>query len=413
MKFNENLRNLRREKDLSQEALAIDMNVSRQTISKWENGTAMPDLKKLTELAEYFSVSMDTLLGTAVEKDGGESAENGGADNDNLKQYINDLLAYSEANQQAQNKKTVKTFYIFTVVIIVVFVFVLVSTYNNLSDKINSLSQSLFNLQMDKGNYYGDYVEDNGNYISSRVVSLGKDKPYVARMHFEYSPESYPKNGEVYFLIPQKEGDAVKAEAVLENGVFTADADVDITLDKEIYLCIDDSDTVEKKEVSANYAADCIEITVLTSPFAEVNVEYNTNTKTIDFDTSFTIDSMLYLRKGTEGKFTSAKLVATHNGEEKYTKELTVKERTPDRENRADYIVEIPSVSFSLPYNGYSENEETETLYISVTDELGVEYRYYPCIGGDSFFNFGMEEHCELIFNTDSGKAVISDITEY
>ncbi|MDE6123995.1 MAG: helix-turn-helix domain-containing protein, partial [Eubacterium sp.] len=52
MKFDENLRNLRKEKDLSQEYLAEKMGVSRQTISKWENGTAMPDLKKLTELAE-------------------------------------------------------------------------------------------------------------------------------------------------------------------------------------------------------------------------------------------------------------------------------------------------------------------------------------------------------------------------
>ena len=42
------------------------MNVSRQTISKWENGTAMPDLKKLTDLASLFDVSMDELLGTKL-----------------------------------------------------------------------------------------------------------------------------------------------------------------------------------------------------------------------------------------------------------------------------------------------------------------------------------------------------------
>lgn len=42
------------------------MNVSRQNISKWENGTAMPDLKKLTDLATLFDVSMDELLGTKL-----------------------------------------------------------------------------------------------------------------------------------------------------------------------------------------------------------------------------------------------------------------------------------------------------------------------------------------------------------
>lgn len=39
------------------------MKVSGQTVSKWENGTAMPDLKKLTALAEYFGITMDELLG--------------------------------------------------------------------------------------------------------------------------------------------------------------------------------------------------------------------------------------------------------------------------------------------------------------------------------------------------------------
>ena len=70
MKFSDNLRNLRKEKDYSQEFLAEVMNVSRQTVSKWENGSAMPDLKKLTELAEFFGTSMDGLLGI-------EGTENG------------------------------------------------------------------------------------------------------------------------------------------------------------------------------------------------------------------------------------------------------------------------------------------------------------------------------------------------
>lgn len=67
MKFSDNLRNLRREKEYSQEYLAERLGVTRQTISKWENGTAMPDLKKLTEIAELFDTTMDKLLGTEKE----------------------------------------------------------------------------------------------------------------------------------------------------------------------------------------------------------------------------------------------------------------------------------------------------------------------------------------------------------
>ena len=66
MKFDENLRAFRKQKEFSQEYLAEKMNVSRQNISKWEKGTAMPDLKKLTDLASLFDVSMDELLGTKL-----------------------------------------------------------------------------------------------------------------------------------------------------------------------------------------------------------------------------------------------------------------------------------------------------------------------------------------------------------
>ena len=66
IKFDENLRAFRKQKEFSQEYLAEKMNVSRQTISKLENGTAMPDLKKLTDLATLFDVSMDELLGTKL-----------------------------------------------------------------------------------------------------------------------------------------------------------------------------------------------------------------------------------------------------------------------------------------------------------------------------------------------------------
>lgn len=54
---------LRRKKHISQQQLADVVGVSFQTISKWENGNAMPDITNLPILAEYFNVSVDQLLG--------------------------------------------------------------------------------------------------------------------------------------------------------------------------------------------------------------------------------------------------------------------------------------------------------------------------------------------------------------
>ena len=62
MNFGSNLRKLRKEKNLTQEALAECLNVSAQTVSKWENGASMPDISLLPLLADYFQVSVDSLL---------------------------------------------------------------------------------------------------------------------------------------------------------------------------------------------------------------------------------------------------------------------------------------------------------------------------------------------------------------
>ncbi len=61
--FSETLYRLRRKNGLSQEELADAIGVSRQTISKWETGAAMPESEKLLPLARTLHVTVDELLG--------------------------------------------------------------------------------------------------------------------------------------------------------------------------------------------------------------------------------------------------------------------------------------------------------------------------------------------------------------
>ncbi len=63
MSLSEKLYTLRKSKGLSQEELAETLGVSRQAISKWENGSATPESDKLIAIARYFSVSLDELVG--------------------------------------------------------------------------------------------------------------------------------------------------------------------------------------------------------------------------------------------------------------------------------------------------------------------------------------------------------------
>lgn len=61
--FSDVLRKLRKEKGLSQSALADILNMSQQAIGKWETNHATPDFDTLVQLADYFNVSTDYLLG--------------------------------------------------------------------------------------------------------------------------------------------------------------------------------------------------------------------------------------------------------------------------------------------------------------------------------------------------------------
>lgn len=50
MRFNENLKYLRKQANLTQEQLAEELNVSRQDITKWESGQSMPDIEKIKDI---------------------------------------------------------------------------------------------------------------------------------------------------------------------------------------------------------------------------------------------------------------------------------------------------------------------------------------------------------------------------
>ena len=63
MSFSKNLKKLRIENNLSQEGLAEILDVSRQSISKYEQGNVYPEIDKLMILSQKFNVSIDSLLG--------------------------------------------------------------------------------------------------------------------------------------------------------------------------------------------------------------------------------------------------------------------------------------------------------------------------------------------------------------
>ena len=68
MSFAENLKQIRKEKNISQEKLAELLDVSRQAVSKWEQGIGYPEVEKLLLLSKELDISLDSLMEKEIAK---------------------------------------------------------------------------------------------------------------------------------------------------------------------------------------------------------------------------------------------------------------------------------------------------------------------------------------------------------
>ncbi len=73
MTIGQNIRQLRKERDMTQDELATAIGVTPQAISKWEKDTGLPDIRQILPLANVFRVSTDVLLGVEPPQDNAES----------------------------------------------------------------------------------------------------------------------------------------------------------------------------------------------------------------------------------------------------------------------------------------------------------------------------------------------------
>jgi len=76
MSFSENLKQIRKEHHLSQEELAELLDVSRQAVSKWEQGQGYPEVEKLLLLSQKLKISLDALMSNEITCDRGSKDVN-------------------------------------------------------------------------------------------------------------------------------------------------------------------------------------------------------------------------------------------------------------------------------------------------------------------------------------------------
>ena len=97
------LKELRKEKDITQEQLAEKIKVSGRTVSRWETGSNMPDISLLAELADFYDVSIPEII------DGERKSENM---NEEVKETVLKVAEYSNIEKEVKRKKLNKCFII-------------------------------------------------------------------------------------------------------------------------------------------------------------------------------------------------------------------------------------------------------------------------------------------------------------
>lgn len=345
MKFDENLRAFRKQKEFSQEYLAEKMNVSRQTISKWENGTAMPDLKKLTDLASLFDVSMDELLGTSA-----PDYKTSVSDNAEL-----EILKQAFDEYKAKNKKTTIIFGAVSTALVVALIFTTVNLSNsvaNLQSRVNSLPSGQVIYQNDS--------DDDGSILSDvdcYVSKVDRDDPDKVEMTFTYAPKTYVKGTSVKFVVT----DALKStdpqttfEAELSGNSFCAVIPIKMSGSNTVNVSVDDGTNVTSEQMDIDWVGEY---------YAFINQVQN-----YDIDSTGTNERIIFDENTVQWeensecpKITKAYLEAEdENGKIVYSKKCKIL--------LSDSVYSVDAESFDSAV-------KISAVYIKLTDEYGTECR--------------------------------------
>lgn len=345
MKFDENLRAFRKQKEFSQEYLAEKMNVSRQTISKWENGTAMPDLKKLTDLASLFDVSMDELLGTSAPDY--KTSESDNAELENLKQAFDEY--------KIKNKKTTIIFGVVSTALVVALIIATVNLSNsiaNLQSRVNSLPSGQVIYQNDS--------DDDGSILSDvdcYVSKVYRDNPDKVEMTFAYAPKTYVKGTSVKFVVT----DALKStdpqttfEAELSGNSFCAVIPIKMSGSNTVNVSVDDGTNVTSEQMDIDWVG---EYYAFTNQVQNYDIDSTGTSERIIFD-----ENTVQWEENTEcPKITKAYLEAEdENGKIVYSKKCKIL--------LSDSVYSVDAESFDSAV-------KISAVYIKLTDEYGTECR--------------------------------------
>lgn len=204
MKFNEKLIQLRKKKGLSQEELGYKLNVTRQTVSKWELGQTTPEMDKLVELSKIYGVTIDELT------------------NEEETETVEDVIKETKSTSVNNNDNKINIMVILLVVLIIIAVVLGVKKINEKRTQDKKVEDSVLNIfneavdsikgnkeELDKTKGKADDIYDTAQgIIKGTIDDMEKDKDKEDVDSFNGTFETL-YNGETYGMVVKQAIDKV------------------------------------------------------------------------------------------------------------------------------------------------------------------------------------------------------------
>lgn len=242
MTLGQRIQQLRKEHNLSQEALGEQLGVSRQAISKWESDNTIPEIDKLIALAKLFHVSVGTLLGVEEDDPAAPSAEE--LTDRELLAIESIVDRYLEKARRQTPKRKIWPVVVGWVIVLFL-VFWLKGQVENLNGRLSSLQNNVNSIDSSVSRQIGS-MADQIQTLLEEEASLLADFRYevtavdipsgTLTMDIQVTPKNYTEGMELIFTADLLDAEPVTASGNLSAGhTFRAEGWV-IPLNDEIKL---------------------------------------------------------------------------------------------------------------------------------------------------------------------------------
>ena len=239
MKLYERIQMLRKKEGFSQEELAEQLGVSRQTISKWENGVASPGMERLQQLSDLLGVTLNELLGVEADI----------SSNERMREYEEEI---KKLKSQKRTQLMLGGGICVVMVIMVILFWKLFDRMGDLGRHVEDLQVQIFALDDTPSEAVSTQVLDFQVQMNGATATVGE--------HYTLQVSAIPKSykGEMTAKFTFEGKMLYTAEAIYEDGCFMAEIVIPFeerNLKSAIYLT-SDGETVAEYLEERNYFAE-------------------------------------------------------------------------------------------------------------------------------------------------------------